>query len=134
MPARKAFKTNRRDPGRFIQIPISVLESQAYKTLGAHGVKLLWDIAAQYAGSNNGKMLAGWKYMSESKGWKSRDTLDRSRAALIDRGLIFRTRQGSMPNLSSWFACTWWPLDHCSDMDVGPQALPRGEYNRWRPD
>lgn len=134
MATRSKFKKERRDPGRFIQVPLSVLDSVAYKTLSAHEVKLLWDIAAQYAGMNNGRMLAGWKYMHESRGWKSPDTLNRAMAALIDRFLIFRTRQGRMPNLSSWYACCWWPLDHDEDMDVGPQALPRGDYTRWHPE
>lgn len=131
--ARK-YKKGRLDPGRFIQVPLSVLDSPAYKNLNAHSVKLLWDIAGQYAGMNNGRLLAGWKYMNEARGWRSRDTLDRARAALLERNLIFRTRQGRMPNVSSWYACTWWPLDHDTDMDVGPQSLPRGEYNRWNPE
>jgi hypothetical protein len=132
--AKATFKKDRRDPGRFIQVPLSVLDSTAYKSLSAHEVKLLWDIAAQYAGMNNGRLLAGWKFMNESRGWKSPDTLNKARAALLDRCLIFRTRQGRMPNLSSWYACCWWPLDHDPTMDVGPQSMPRGDYTRWYPE
>lgn len=128
------YKAARRDPGRFIQVPLSVLNSAAYKSLSPHEVKLLWDIAAQYAGMNNGRLLAGWKYMNEARGWKSPDTLHRCRKVLVDRCLISLTRQGRKNNLSSWYACTWWPLDHDPVMDVGPQALPRGEYTRWSPD
>lgn len=134
MATKSRFKKDRRDAGIFIQVPLSVLDSEAYLTLTAHEIRLLWDIASQYRGMNNGRMLAGWKYMHEARRWRSRDTLDRARAALLERGLIFRTRQGRMPNLSSWYACTWWPLDHCQEMDVGSQSLPRGQYNHWRPD
>lgn len=132
--ATSRYKANRRDPGRFIQVPLSVLDSAAYKTLSAYEAKLLWDIAAQYAGMNNGRLVASWKYMSEARNWRSPDTLNKARAALLERGLIFRTRQGRMPSLSSWYACCWWALDHDISMDVGPQSLPRGNYARWCPE
>lgn len=133
MASKSGFKKNRRDAGVFIQIPLSVLNSEAYLTLTAHEKMLLWDIAGQYRGMNNGRLLAGWKYMCEARRWKSRDTLGRAKAALLERELIFLTRQGRMPNFSSWYACTWWPLDHDSAMDVGQQSLPRGGYKQWNP-
>jgi len=134
MAGKSRFKKDRRDAGMFIQVPLSVLDAEAYLTLTAHETMLLWDIAGQYRGMNNGRLLAGWKYMHEARRWKSRDTLDRARATLLGRGLIFLTRQGRMPNVSSWYACTWWPLDHCAAMDAGPQSLPRGQYSQWRPE
>jgi len=127
------FKRNRSDGTRFLLLPFTVLESQAYQSLTGQQIRLLIDIAHQYKGDNNGRLLAAWAYLSDQRGWKSQTTIASGLQALIDRGLIFRTRQGHRPNKTSWYALTWQPLDHHKDMDVGEQALPRGAYKYWKP-
>ncbi len=125
-----------RDGGRFLALPHVVLESEAFKSLTGHQVKLLLDIAMQLTvgNANNGRLSASWRYLSEERGWTSIDTIRRALTVLEERGLIFCTRKGRLPNVAAWYAVTWAPLHHHDDMDVGAQSLPRGEYARWRPE
>ncbi len=129
--SRKArHKVDRRDPGAFIQVPLAVKTSASYRGLSYPAKALLWDVAFQYKGDNNGRLLTGWKIMSEECGWASKDTLNRAKAELLASGLLFETRKGARPNRSSWCAVTWWALDHTSDMDIEEHAFPRGLYRR----
>lgn len=123
-----------RDGGRFLALPHVVMESDAFKSLTGHQIKLLIDIAMQLSAgnANNGRLQASWRYLSEDRGWTSKNTVKRSLNALQERGLIFCTRQGSFPKTTSWYAVTWAPLQHHPEMDCGAQALPRGAYSRWR--
>ncbi|ETF02151.1 hypothetical protein W822_15615 [Advenella kashmirensis W13003] len=123
-----------RDGSRFLALPHVVLESEAFKSLTGHQIKLLLDIAMQLnkGNVNNGRLQASWRYLSEDRGWTSKDTINRALVALQERGLIFCTRQGSFPKSTSWFAVTWMPLYHHSDMHCGPQSLPRGAYAHWQ--
>ncbi|RII84029.1 hypothetical protein CJO09_01990 [Neopusillimonas maritima] len=124
-----------RDGGRFLALPHVVLESEAFKSLTGQQIKLLLDIAMQLTTnySNNGRLSASWRYLSEKRGWTSKDTIRRALTVLEERGLILCTRKGRMPNVAAWYAVTWHPLFHHNDMDVGPQALPRGAYRLWTP-
>lgn len=130
MSRKSRYKPDRRDPGAFLQIPLTVLDSLAYIGLSASGKALLWDVVSQYKGDNNGKLLTGWRIMSEDRGWMSKDTLARAKAELLESGLLFETRKGARPNKSAWCAATWWALDWNADMDISEQAFPRGLYRK----
>jgi len=124
-----------RDGGRFLALPHVVMESDAFKSLTGQQIKLLLDIAMQLTtgNANNGRLSASWRYLSEERGWTSKDTIRRGLTALEERGLVFCTRKGRMPNVAAWYAVTWVPLAHHDGMDVGPQSLPRGAYSNWQP-
>ncbi len=123
------FKKDRRDPGRFILIPVGVMESTAYRALGFSARALMLDIASQYRGDNNGRLLCGWKFMAEERGWKSKTTLTDAKRELLASGvLVVETRMGAFPSTSAWYGCTWWPLDWCEGMDVEVRDFPRGAY------
>lgn len=128
--AQRRFQKNRREAGRFIQIPGVVLDSSAYIGLSPYAVKLLWDVANQYRGDNNGRLLTGWTYMRDERGWNSPTTLDRAKAELLESGLLAETRKGARPNKATWVAVTWWHLNWCEEMDLAEQQFPRGEYVR----
>lgn len=130
MAGRGRHKLSRRDPGAFIQLPLAVLNSAAYLGLSASAKVLLLDVVSQYKGDNNGKLLTGWRIMSEDRGWVSKDTLARAKVELLDSGLLFETRKGARPNKSSWCAATWWALDWTPDMDIKEQSFPRGLYRQ----
>jgi hypothetical protein len=119
--------------GAILLIPHVVLYSDAFLTLSGNGVKLLVDIAQQYNTKNNGALLCSWRYMSEKRGWRSQETLNRARLELLERDLIFQTVQGRMPNKASWYAITWAALDKLDGLDVSPAVFPRGSYARWQP-
>jgi len=128
--AKNRFKnaTEKRDGGGFITLPLSVLNGAAYLGLNAHARMLLFDLAAQYRGDNNGDMCAAWKLM-HPRGWKSEETLGKAKRHLLEVGLIVETRKGARPNKCSLFALTWYALDDCKGkLDISPQSFPRGAY------
>ncbi len=106
-----------RDGGRFLALPYAVLDSPAFLNLPAPAIRLLLDVARQYRGDNNGRLLTSDKYLA-TRGWTSHDTALRARRELEEAGLIFETRRGMRPNRSAWYAVTWLTLDWSPDMDI----------------
>ncbi len=128
--AKSRFKnaTEKRDGGAFITLPLSVLSGAAYLGLNAHARMLLFDLAAQYRGDNNGDLCAAWKLM-HPRGWKSEETLGKAKRDLLESGLIVETRKGARPNKCSLFALTWYALDDCGGkLDISARSFPRGAY------
>lgn len=108
--------TGRRESGSFIAVPHAILESDAYRTLGAHAVKLLFDLASQFRGSNNGDLSAAWRIM-QPRNWRSRETLSRALHELQAHGLIEKTRQA---------------IDACDGkLDAAPTYVASGRWRTW---
>lgn len=119
--------------GAVMVIPHCVLNSPAYMSLSGRAVKLLWDIAMQYNTSNNGMLLASWRYMSEKRGWTSSDALNKAKKELVEHDLLVETVQGRLPNKASWYGLTWLALDSIKGLEIAIQSWPRGAYARWKP-
>lgn len=61
------------------------------------------------------------------RGWKSEDTLNKAKRALLDSCLIVETRKGQRPNKCSLYALTWFALDECGGkLDYGPPGFRAG--------
>lgn len=117
-----------RMPGRFIALPLSMLDSAAFMGLAHPAKALLIEIARQYMGNNNGRLLAGLGHMRK-RGWTSSDVLYRALRQLIDAGLIYQTVQGQRPNRASWYAVTWLSLDASAQYDAGAaEGFKRGKF------
>lgn len=129
--ARGKFKDNRdkRDGRQFVALPRVVLESPGYRQAGHAARSLLIDIAMQYTGHNNGKLVACAKYLAPL-GWNSNATVLRSVRELQTCGLMIETRKGARPNKAAWFALTWLDIDQGQGMDVDPKLYRRGDYMR----
>jgi hypothetical protein len=56
------------------------------------------------------------------RGWRSEATLARAKREVIDKGFLYETRKGRLPNTCSLYAVTWYPLDMCDKFDVGALA------------
>ncbi len=124
---RRERTTGRKESGSFLQLPHAVLSSVAFLGLSAQAVKLLLDIAIQYRGNNNGDLGASWTVMRK-RGWKSRDTLDKALCALLQGGLIEKTRQGGR-HKCSLYALTWKAIDECKGkLDVGATKVASGAW------
>lgn len=125
----KKFKGNgdKRDGRQFVALPHVVLESPGYRLATYPARALLIDIAMQYTGHNNGKLVACAKYL-KAKGWNSNATIVRARRDLIDCGLLIETRKGARPNKAAWFALSWLDLDQGQGLDIDPKFYRRGEY------
>ena len=107
---------------------VDVLESNAYLGLSHPAKVLLLDIALQYKGDNNGRLLTSLKFM-EPRGWRSADVLYRAKQQLQDSKLIYQTVQGHRPNKASWYAITWHALDDNDRYDFGASnGFRRGAY------
>lgn len=118
----------KRDGESHIGVPHCVLNSAAYLGLNAYARMLLWDLAAQYRGNNNGDMCMAWKLM-KPRGWKSEETLSKAKLELLEARLIVETRKGARPNKCSLFALTWYALDDCDGkLDMSARSFPRGAY------
>lgn len=119
---------DKRDGVSHIGVPHCVLNGAAYLGLNAHARMLLWDLAAQYRGDNNGDLCAAWKLM-HPRGWKSEATLHKAKLDLQEASLIVETRKGARPNKCSLYALTWYALDDCNGkLDISARSFPRGAY------
>lgn len=116
-----------RDGVRFLALPHTVLDSPAFLQLSAPAVRLLLDIARQFDGRNNGRLVACMSAL-KARGWTSNATLTRARRELEEAGLLFQTRIGMRPNRAAWFALTWASLDWIPEMECSQSAYPRGLY------
>jgi hypothetical protein len=119
---------DKRDGGGHVAIPFAVLNGAAYLGLNSHARMLLFDLAAQYRGNNNGDLCAAFNPL-KARGWKSEETLNNAKRSLLEAGLIFETRKGGFPNKCALFALTWYALDDCGGkLDITAQSFPRGAY------
>lgn len=131
---RAKHKSKNHDGSRFVLLPHVVMDSPAYLNLSFSAIAILLDIARQYSGSNNGKLVLCDKALKR-RGWNSHATITKAKRELIEAGLLFLTRQGYRPNKASWYALTWLTLDWVPEMEISRAAFPRGAYleNKSRP-
>ena len=127
--AKKPFKGNRDkcDGDQFVKLPHVVLNSPSYRQLSYSATRLLVDLAMQYSGTNNGRLVACSKYL-KPKGWTSNATTRKAVHELIDAKLLIEVRKGGFPNLAAWYALGWLSLDVTEGLDIDPKAYRRGLY------
>lgn len=125
--SRFKHKQRNRDGLRFAAMPHVVLDSPAYQSLGFAARALLLELARQFTGTNNGRLVLCRKAL-EPRGWNSDNTVNRAKKELIDAGLLVVTRQGQRPNKASWYGLTWLGLDWVPDMDIKQTGFERGAY------
>ena len=118
-----------RDGSGFIAIPWTVVDCTAYKKLSHPAKSLLLEIARQYKGTNNGKLIATYAYL-RTRGWNSSDTITRAKRELLNSGFIHETFKGHRPNKASWFALTFHSLFVLPGFDIGAmETFKRGAYS-----
>ena len=100
----------------FAGIPRIVMENPDYVNLSYSSKALLFELAYQYRGKNNGDLTVAWGVMSK-RGFKSKETLGRLTDQLLRSNLVLRTREGRFTNpggVCALYALTWQPIDECS--------------------
>ena len=127
----KSKYSSGRDPGGFVALPWSVLDSAAYQGLSHPARSLLMELARQYVRDNNGRLLCGLAYL-KPRGWTSKDVITRAKRELLDAGLIFETCKGARPNKASWYAVTWYVLDKHPGYDPEAADFRRGAYQQQK--
>lgn len=120
-----------RDRGNFVALPHVVLDSPGWRQASHTARSLLVDIARQYKGDNNGKLVATPSALQQY-GWKSPTVLTHARRELIACGLLVEVRAGGK-NRASWFALTWYDLHQTTQIDIDPrkwESVHRRGYMR----
>jgi hypothetical protein len=120
-PKSRRHGSSSRDAGGFAPIPWMVLDSPAYQRLSHPAKALLLEIARQFHGDDNGRMIVTLAYL-KPRGWTSSDVIARAKMELLDAGLLHETCKGHRPNRASWYALTWLSLDKLDGFDEGAAA------------
>jgi hypothetical protein len=137
MAANYAKAKGRRDSGRFIAIPHSVLDHPDYIDRTGGAIKLLNELVRQYNGSNNGDLTVAYSIL-QHRGFNSKDTITRTKNELVKAGLILLTRQGQFINPGAkcdLYAITWRSIDECpsKNLDVRSTKTPYRKFSIKNP-
>ena len=124
----------RRDYGRYYNVPHSLTDTLAYRSLSVCAFKLWHDLMLQYNGKNNGRIDAIFKRL-ESRNWKKKNgTFYRSLDELQEKGLIVKMRQGGTGAMKK--ICSLYRFTHLattSDNEIGlTQSGPTNDYKTWK--
>lgn len=117
MPRTREKTKGRKARGRYLAMPVAVVDSKSYRELSLAASRVLTMLHYQYRGANNGDLCAP---LSEAKRWgiNGPATLARALRELEAANLIVRTRDPTRLRKSphgqcSLFALTWECLDEC---------------------
>jgi hypothetical protein len=133
MKKSKRHGASSRDAGGFVPIPWMVLDSPAYLSLSHPAKALLLEIARQFHGDDNGRMIVTLAHL-KPRGWNSYDTIQRAKQELLNAGLIHETVKGHRPHKASWYGLTWLSLDKLDGYDPGSAAgFVRSAYLKTQP-
>ena len=102
----------RRERAPFVGFPKHMVESPEFARLSRNGRSLLFDLAVQYNGYNNGDLSFTWK-MAKKRGWKSKGTLQKAKRELEESVFVLTARQGGK-NLCSLYALSFHEIDECN--------------------
>jgi hypothetical protein len=124
-----AVKRKGKIDGRFTAIPHNVIFSVGFRKLSHAARALLFDIAGQYNGKNNGALVACTKYL-KPLGWNSNDTITKALKQLEEGGLLIKTKQGMRPPMAqpSLYALGWLDLQITAGLDISPKSYQRSAF------
>lgn len=118
----------RAENGSFVALPHALLESPAFTSLTGTELKVLFGLAGQYRGNNNGNLSASH---TQAKAWgvSSKTSLANALDQLQQLGLIIRTREGVFLNPGgrcALYALAWLPIHDCPGkaLEVKPTITP----------
>lgn len=112
----------------FAGVPVKCMRHQNYITLSYRAKVMLFELALQYRGHNNGDISISAAVL-KPRGWASKTTIFRARDELEQAGWIVTTRYGSR-NRCSLYALTYWPIDHCKGKHDVPEQ--RTALDFWK--
>lgn len=110
--------------GAAFAVSMDLLRHQNFTRLSPYANKLVFDLARQYTGFNNGYLCCSWTLMKEC-GWNSPNTLRLAMLELEHYKIIMRTKQGGL-NCASLHGFTWRRIDQKKgkDLDTLPTMTP----------
>ncbi len=124
----------RKERGRYLALPVAVLDTDDYRNLSLSAKCVLTILHYQYRGHNNGDLSCP---LSEAKRWGINHprTLAKSLRELMDADLIQRTRdprrdRNNPHGQCSLFAITWETRDDCDGKhDLGATLKPLRSFS-----
>jgi len=107
-----------KNKGRFAGIPISVVKSDAYKSLGGSAAKLLTILACFYNSNNNGNLAITKSIIGE---WMTKNTMYSAKDELLLKGFIVTNAYGGRSawgrKLPSLYGLTFYPMNELKEKD-----------------
>lgn len=133
MAKRPNAKGRTEAPGGFAGVPRVVMDCRDYTGLSYKSRALLFDLAYQYRGNNNGNLTCAFSIL-KYRGWKREATISAAVDELIRANLILRTREGRFANPGArcaLYALTWQRVDECpgADLDHPPTIRPTRQFS-----
>jgi len=130
---RREKAKNRKETGRFAQLPHVVLNSADYISLSYKSKALLVDLVYQYNGKNNGDLTAALGFL-KTRGWVRSATISSAANELLEANLIIKTREGRFQNPHSrcaLYAITWQPINECEgkELEVRATSTPPRKFS-----
>lgn len=111
----------------FAGVPRVVMRHPDYINLPACAKVLLFELALQFLGKNNGDLQIALSLMKE-RGFNSPATLNKAKKALLAANLIVCAREGQFMNpggTCSLYALSWLPIDECNGKHhLQPTTVP----------
>lgn len=121
----------------FVGLPNEMIDSDAFRDLKAHAVKLLVAIARSYYGWNNGSLIMPFA-VATTWGFTNERTYTAALRQLQEHGFIEMTRPAvrrGKPMAARW-AITWQPIDEPvpeHPHDAAPTERASHDWRRWAP-
>ena len=107
-----------RNVGWFAGIPLEVIESDAYKSLGGNAAKLLTILTYFYKGYNNGNLAITQSIIGE---WMTKNTMYSAKDELLRKGFIVINAYGGRSacgrKLPSLYGLTFYPMNELKEKD-----------------
>ena len=125
--------TGRKESGRFIRLPFSVIDTKAFISLSANAQKLWIDLLRQYQGSNNGKIAAIHSQLRIYR-WAN-SSLHKALIELQEKGFLIKTRQGGLGpigKLPTFYRFTHLPKGEFPDIGLA-NIGPSNEFRHLEP-
>ena len=113
------------------RIPHAVLDSQAFIGANDRAKALLFALIRQHNGLNNGRLQLTDKWLAK-QGYPSAGMNIKSRAELIERGLIVQTKWGGLNSGCNWYAVTWLPISNFVGLDISASTYHQGAWGNCK--
>jgi hypothetical protein len=113
--------------GMYGAIPHAVMDGAAFRESPYPAKALLFELMRQHSGANNGHLHLAFSWL-HSRGWTSRDVIQRAKGNLIERHLIIQTRQGGLNIDASRFAVTWLDISNFVGLDIAAKDYHKGAW------
>lgn len=127
------------EKGNVICTPGRLYRHVNYRRMRPSAKAVLWDIVAEYDGTNNGYLSAEWNKMQDC-GWGSEHTVREAIAELLHYGWLVKTQIGGRDHRPNLYGITWRKLNQRqgkllpipADCDYSrPLATYRGEKEKY---